>query len=87
MCSDSWRPIDIIGCSEVSGSWKIIAISRPRTSRSSRFESASRFRPSYIAVPSTVAPSGSSPRSARADIVLPLPLSPATPKTVPGSTE
>ena len=47
---------------------------------------ASRSRPSKRTRPSTTAPSGSRPSSASIDIVLPLPLSPATPNTSPCST-
>ena len=39
-------PIGRTGLSEVIGSWKIIAMSRPRTSRISSSESSSRSRPS-----------------------------------------
>ena len=39
-------PIVSVGFSDVIGSWKIIAISRPRTSSSSRSESFVRSRPS-----------------------------------------
>ena len=50
-CSVSCLPIESIGCSDVSGSWKTIASSRPRTSRSARGPSASRSRPSYTRRP------------------------------------
>ena len=57
-----------------------------RSRRSSRGGSRSRSRPAKTALPSTAAPGGSSPISASTDIVFPLPLSPAIPKTSPGST-
>ena len=57
---------------------------RPRAGRVAL--SASRSCPPKRRAPSTTAPAGSSPSSASIDIVLPLPLSPATPKTWAGST-
>ena len=44
-------PIVSVGFSEVIGSWKIIAISRPRTSSSCRSESFVRSRPSKMTEP------------------------------------
>ncbi len=75
-----------IGCSEVSGSWKTIAMSRPEISRSWVRESPRRSLPSKLARPSRAAPSGRSPSRASIEIVLPLPLSPAIPNTSPRST-
>ena len=40
-----WSPILWTGFSEVIGSWKIIAISAPRTLRSSFSEAADQLRP------------------------------------------
>ena len=50
------RPIVSTGFSDVIGSWKIIAISRPRTERSSRSESCIRSRPPKSALPPDDAP-------------------------------
>ena len=86
MCSVSWRPTESIGWSEVIGSWKTIPMSRPETARRARASSRSKSLPPNSARPSTTAPAGSRPSSASIDIVLPLPLSPATPKTWAGST-
>ena len=82
-----WRSIESIGCSDVIGSWKTIESRLPRVCRSERPLSLSRSVPSNVARPSTCAPRGSSRSSASVVIVLPLPLSPATPKISPGSTE
>ena len=61
-CSVSWRPIESIGCSDVIGSWKTIASSRPATSRSraARHAAAGRGRRSGRC-PSTTAPSRQQP--------------------------
>ena len=50
------RPIVSTGLSDVIGSWKIIAISRPRTVRSSPVRSCSRSRPPKSALPLVDAP-------------------------------
>src|SRR5581483_9282558 len=72
------------GLNEATGLWKIIAILRPRTSRSSRGESSSRSLPSNRIAPRTVAPTvGASPRIASAVIDFPDPLSPASPRISP----
>ena len=84
-CSVSCCPTDSIGCSDVYGSWKTIDNSRPEISRSCLRGIPIRSRPSKRALPSTADFSGSSPSSASIEIVLPLPLSPAIPKTSPGS--
>ena len=86
MCSVSWRPTESIGWSEVKGSWKTIAISRPEISRSCFRGIPSSSRPAKTALPSTVERSGSRPSSASIEIVLPLPLSPAMPNTSPAWT-
>ena len=49
-------PIERTGLSEVIGSWKIIAMSRPRISRISSAESASRSRPSNVMLPLVTRP-------------------------------
>src|SRR5438034_1361049 len=46
------------GFSEVIGSWKIIAISRPRTRRISSSESVRRSRPLKVTFPPTIWPAG-----------------------------
>jgi hypothetical protein len=46
------------GLSEVMGSWKIMAISRPRTRRISSGESCSRSRPLNMTVPASTWPGG-----------------------------
>ena len=46
------------GLSEVIGSWKIIAISLPRTRRISAGESFSRSRPLNMTVPASTLPGG-----------------------------
>jgi hypothetical protein len=68
------------------GSWNTIASSRPQIRRRFRCGSRSRSRPAKSALPPAIPPGGSSPISASTDIVFPLPLSPAIPKTSPGST-
>ena len=56
IASEIWSPIVKTGFSDVIGSWKIIAISPPRISRSSFFGIVSRSRPSYSASPLTILP-------------------------------
>ena len=81
------RPICTTGFSDDSGSWKIIAISRPRRSRIWAGESRSRSSPSKIAAPSTVLPRvGSSPMIASDVTDLPQPDSPTRPTVWPGRT-
>ncbi len=57
-CSTSasaiWRPMVSTGLSEVIGSWKIIEIALPRTSRISGSDSSSRLRPSNSMRPPTM---------------------------------
>ena len=74
-------PIESIGCRDVIGSWNTIPIPSPRMLRRALPLSARRSSPRKRARPVAVAPDGSRPISASTDIVLPLPLSPATPKT------
>ena len=80
-------PIVRTGFSDVIGSWKMIAISRPRTDRSSRSLIWSRSRPSKCAVPlgdATGARAGS--RAAPATVtLLPQPDSPTMPSVSPGA--
>ena len=84
--SVTWTPIGTTGFSEDSGSWKIIAMSRPRRSRISCFDSPSRSTPSYLADPSTRLPrSGSRPMIASEVTDLPQPDSPTRPTVWPGA--
>jgi len=53
-----WRPMESTGFSEVIGSWKIMAISRPRTRRISSSDSVSRSRPLNRTRPPTIRPAG-----------------------------
>ena len=85
--SVTWTPIGTTGLSEDRGSWKIIAMSRPRRSRISLSERPSRSTPSYVAVPSTWLPRlGSNPMSASDVTDLPQPDSPTRPTVCPGWT-
>src|SRR5436190_8419973 len=87
-CSPICHPTVYTGVSAVIGSWKIIAISPPRTSRISRCERRIRSRPRRSTSPSTTA-FGSRIRRITAIIetVLPEPDSPTTPTTSPSATE
>ena len=82
----SWRPTDIVGLSEPSGSWKIIAISAPRILRISSGVSAVRSRP-----PNSIEPPVMRPLRARilriaaATVDLPEPDSPTSPTISPRS--
>ena len=62
LCSSSasliWRPTVSTGFSEVIGSWKIMAMSLPRTFRMSSSLSLSRSRPSKMTSPETILPGG-----------------------------
>src|SRR5919197_1177914 len=83
--SRSWRPIVSTGFRLVIGSWKIIAICRPRTRRSARCLSWRRSRPSKRAEPERTRPArGSRPRRASAVTLLPQPDSPTIPSVSPG---
>ena len=80
------RPIVSTGFSAVIGSWKIIAISRPRTTRSSRSLIWSRSRPSNCAVPPATRPgTGQEPEQREAVTLLPQPDSPTIPSVSPGA--
>ena len=86
--STSWSPILWNGCSEESGSWKIIAISSPRTWRSSASSIASRSRPSNSTWPLNDALRARvSPSTVRFETLLPEPDSPTMPSDLPASTE
>src|SRR5271170_5206744 len=76
----------LVGSSEVSGSWKIIAISLPRTCRSSSCFRPTSSRPSSLIEPPTIdPPGGSSPMMDSPVMDLPQPDSPTTPSVSPGS--
>ncbi len=83
------RPILSTGLSEVMGSWKIMAISRPRMRRISSSESSSSSRPRKRTDPlgMRAVPSGSSRMTASADTDLPDPDSPTMATISPGWTE
>ncbi len=73
------------GSASDSGSWKIIAMSRPRRSRIAFASSASRSVPSKLAWPSTLLPRlGSRPMIASEVTDLPQPDSPTRPTVWPG---
>ena len=83
---DSCRFTDNTGFRLVIGSWKIIAIWRPRTLRMSLSGRDSRSRPSKIACPPTTRPGGDATRR-MIDIavtLLPQPDSPTMPNVWPG---
>ena len=81
-CSSStsaiWLPMVSTGLSEVIGSWKIIAMSLPRTARIASSLSASRSTPASLTVPPAMRPggSGTSRISDSAVMLLPQPDSP-----------
>src|SRR5262249_19192093 len=73
------------GLRDVIGSWKIIAISRPRIRRSPRSERFSRSVPSKTAVPAVTEPArGRMAGSAGEGALLPQPDSPTIPSGSPG---
>ena len=83
-----WSPTVKTGSSALIGSWKIIAISRPRTARISRADKVARSRPSNRIWPDSLADRGGNRRSSdRPVTVLPQPLSPTMPTRSPGVTE
>ena len=85
--SATWYPIVFVGSSEVSGSWKIIAISLPRIARiSSSLRPTSSRPPSLIEPPTTEPPGGSRPMIDRPVIDFPEPDSPTMPRVSPAST-
>ena len=77
-------PIVSVGFSDVIGSWKIIAICRPRTSSSSRSDRCTRSRPSNEIEPLTMrAVCASRPMIESAVTDLPQPDSPTMPSVRP----
>src|SRR5712671_1638369 len=87
-CSAICHPTVYTGVSAVIGSWKIIAISPPRTPRISRCESRITSRPRSSTSPSTTAFGSRISRiTAIIETVLPDPDSPTTPTTSPSPTE
>src|SRR3954463_8211038 len=88
IASASWSPILCTGFRLVIGSWKIIAISLPRISRSRRGLAVSRSSPFQDAVPEDIAVRfGLSPMIVRQVTLLPEPDSPTIPRVWPLSTE
>src|SRR5712692_8910948 len=87
-CSAICQPTVYTGVNAVIGSWKIIAISPPRTPRISRCDSRIRSRPRRSTSPSTTAFGSRINRiTAIIETVLPDPDSPTTPTTSPSPTE
>src|SRR5690606_9871552 len=85
--SATWMPRGTTGFSDDSGSWKIIARSRPRRSRSSSPDMVSNCSPANVALPSTLLPrAGSSPMIASDVTDLPQPDSPTSPTVWPAAT-
>ncbi len=84
-----WSPILRTGLSEVIGSWKIMAISRPRTRRISSSERARSSLPSKRTLPPVMRPvaAGSRRMTASAETDLPEPDSPTIATISPGRTE
>ena len=82
-----WYPTRYMGCRHANGSWKIIATSLPRTSRSSAGVAFSRSRPcSRISPLMRERFAFSSPRIARLVTLLPEPDSPTMPSVSPRSS-
>ena len=86
--SDICRPMVMTGLSDVIGSWKIIEISLPRTSRISSSLILSRSRPASFTEPETMRPGGSGIRRIResAVMLLPQPDSPTMARVSPEAT-
>ena len=82
----SCMPIVNTGFSDVIGSWKIMQISSPRTSRIPSSSSFSRSRPLKRISPATIRPGGLgiSRSTLSAVTLLPEPDSPTSPTTSPG---
>ena len=79
-----WSPIVKTGLSAVIGSWKISAISAPRTARISRSGSVSRSRPLKRMLPPAMRPGGWTSRMIDSAVTdLPLPDSPTSPSVSP----
>ncbi len=87
--SEIWSPIVNTGFRLVIGSWKIIAMSLPRTWRISSSLSPSRSRPSNMISPVGISAGGtSSRRMIDSDVTLfPQPDSPTMPSVSPGMIE
>ena len=86
ICSAIWSPIRSTGFSDAIGSWKIIAISAPRTRCSCASEAPSSSVPLYVAVPPKRAfGERVSPSSVIAVTDLPQPDSPTTARISPGA--
>ena len=86
-CSAIWLPTVNAGFRLVIGSWKIMAISFPRSFRRLAGLRLVRSRPSNRIEPVTRDTlAGSSPMTARAETVLPEPLSPTSPSVLPRCT-
>ena len=84
--SVTWIPMGTTGFSEDSGSWKIIARSRPRRSRMSSSGSDSRSVPSNFTEPVMVDPRLGSSRMIASEVTdLPQPDSPTSPTVCPGA--
>ncbi len=81
-------PIGSTGLSEVIGSWKIIAMSRPRTSRIASSDRCSRLRPSNRMRPAVTLPVflARSRMMASEETDLPQPDSPTMATVSPGLT-
>src|ERR1019366_8433712 len=76
----------LVGSSEVSGSWKIIAMSLPRIRRSSSSLRPTSSRSFSLTEPLTIdPPGGSSPMIDKPVMDLPQPDSPTTPRVSPAS--
>ena len=78
----------MIGFRDVIGSWKIMAISRPRMLRSSASVISRTFCPLNQISPLVISPGGDwiSCRIASAVVVLPAPVSPTNPSALPSSS-
>ena len=86
MVSTIWSPTLSSGWSEVSGSWKIAPILRPRTLRIASGGSVSMRSPERWIDPPAIRPGGSSsPITAVPVSDLPAPDSPTTPRISPGA--
>ena len=73
------------GFKRVIGSWKIMAMLRPRKSRISLGDRVDKSMPSNRTVPEIRAFSGSKRKMARPRVLFPHPLSPTRPTVVPFS--
>ena len=82
-----WNPTVYTGFSAVIGSWKITAISLPRTRRSSSFFSPRISRPASLTLPPMRAFEGSRPSIAIELALLPEPDSPTIARALPPSTK